>query len=361
MRRLTSGQWKPGVIVAEAVHNSWGNVILQKGTELTAPYIERLKKLGISEIVAEEEGAQAAAHETSGQDGLSGEGSLPIDVYLKQWMEGVLHYQLSAELDKRFPELFHTIMREILSKPQIVKEVGRLRAYDRYLFEHSLQVALYAGMLGTAVGYDHDRLLELTVGALLFDVGMMQLPQSMIKKEGVLTQHERQLLTTHTIEGFHNLLAMEGVTVISARCALMHHERYDGKGYPFGLKGEEILEQAQIISICDVYDALRSPRHHRNAFTENEALEFLFASGHTFFHTDLVKLFLRYVACYPVSSTVRLNNGQVGLVTSSDAGLPHRPVIRIIKEADGTPVLQPYEVNLLDKPELTIIQSLKEG
>lgn len=369
MKRLYLDQLKPGHVVAEAVCNSRGIAILQAGTVLTSRYIERLRDLGILSISVKADekaggGPLEAAHIHHPLPQAEGRSFALTDInsfirhYLHRWSDDVLQMRLPAGLDERFPSLFNTIILEIVSQSHIVGELGHLWSFDRYLFEHSLHVAVYAGMLGMAVGYDRVKLQELIAGALLFDIGMTHLPQSLVKKEGLLTDEERKLLKTHTTEGCRRLLG-KGVSNVVAQCALQHHERFDGTGYPFALKGVEISQQAQIVSICDVYDALLSPRHHRNAYTESETLEFLFASGHSYFHTDMVKLFLRYVASYPESRAVLLSSGQIGLVTASCLGLPHRPVIRIIRESDGTPVIRPYEINLLHKPELNIVHSLE--
>ncbi len=389
LKKVTVNELKPGHVVAAAVCNPAGAAILQEGIVLTNRYIERLRQMRITSVMIKPESAGVSAQiEKKGEmpakrlspsvispearpharphinaSARSGMKPDAVNPELRSRLSGLLDYMLQrslpAEMDKRFPYLFHLIMREIVSEPRIERELEVLWQYDRHLFQHAFQVAWYSGMLGMAAGYDRSRLLELATGAILSDIGMTALPQTLIKKAGVLSEEERQLLHAHPAEGHRRMLEL-GLPVASAKCALQHHERYDGSGYPHQLKREEISEEAQIVAICDVYDALLSPRMYRHAYTETETLEFLFAAGHSYFHIDLVKLFLRYVASYPESRAVRLSNGQIGLVAGSGSGLLHRPIVRVIREADGTPVMWPYEINLSHKPEITIIHSLKE-
>lgn len=108
---------------------------------------------------------------------------------------------------------------------------------------------------------------------------MTRMPRSLIRAKRRLSQEERKTLENHAIEGYRIMMALDGVSTESAKCALLHHERYDGSGYPVRMSGGEIPEMAQMVAMADVFDALTSPRYHRQAYTENEAIEFLFGAG----------------------------------------------------------------------------------
>lgn len=198
--------------------------------------------------------------------------------------------------------------------------------------------------MGLSRGYNEGQLEELGMGALLADIGMIRLPQSLWNKEAILTPEERAIIRTHPEVGFQFLVQQEGVGLLSALCAKQHHERYDGEGYPNNLKGDEIHEYAQIIAIADVYSALTSTRKHRQRYTPGEALEYLFAMGDSHFSLSALQLFTAQVAIYPVSPTVLLNTGQTAVVYEVKPSLVTRPIVRITSEADGSPV--PYQQNL---------------
>jgi HD-GYP domain-containing protein (c-di-GMP phosphodiesterase class II) len=229
---------------------------------------------------------------------------------------------------------------------------------DAYLFQHSVNVAILAGIMGLAKGYNRNQIEDLGIGALLFDIGMTKIPKELINKTSSLTPKERIVMERHTTEGFEILRHQHDISLLSAHCALQHHERYDGSGYPRGLKKDEIHDYAQIVALADVYDALTSPRAYRNRHTPNEAIEYLLGAGNSQFDIDLIQLFCRHISIYPVATTVLLNTGQVGVVSSNNQLAVDRPVVRILREADGSPASAPYELDLKENHLLMIVKEL---
>src|SRR5690606_37562448 len=137
-----------------------------------------------------------------------------------------------------------------------------------------------------------------------------------------------------------------------------HHERYDGRGYPRQLKGHEIHEYAQLIAIADVYDALTSVRPYRNRLRPSEAIEYLYGTGNAQFDLALVQRFTEHVCIYPVSTTIMLSTGQIGVVSANHKGSVQRPTVRILRDADGLELKSPYEIDLRKHLNVTIISSL---
>lgn len=376
-----------GDVLSRPVRGKNGLVMLEAGTVLTEQYIRRLKGLGVSHVSLEARGgasvndrsgtAAAAAIATVPEDSVQPEAAAAIaaerlknnDDARKEACEIVVKLAMSEQatgrlaagmMEDRFRRQFRGIVTEIVTQRAIAEELGVLLQTDRYLFDHSLQVALLSFVVGMAKSYDMASLYELTAGALLFDIGMTRLPASIVKSRTELTPTERARVRKHTITGYEILSGIPGMSAASARCALMHHERYRGNGYPFGLKHEDIPEYARIVGLADHYDALISPRHYRKPFTFGEAMEYLFAAGNYDFDLDLVQIFLRNVSMYPASVVVRLSNGQIGVVADVEHSLNHRPVVRIMREADGTKVAKPYEIDLLNYRDLVIVHAALE-
>ncbi len=146
--------------------------------------------------------------------------------------------------------------------------------------------------------------------------------------------------------------------MLSAHVALQHHERYNGEGYPRGLKGEAIHEYARIVAIADVYDALTSPRLHRARYSPSEAIEYLFANGNSLFDLKILEKFAKHIAIYPVATTVILSTNQMGVVTKVHQDAINRPIIRILKESNGDPVNPPYEIDLKQHLDIVIKSQL---
>lgn len=353
--------------------------MLETGTKLTEHYIERLKKLGITSVFVQD-GELSTPSLAIGKINYippAGRWSL-LTPDQRESMKNDEKSRLAAcvqlvqmahsdhELtnmavpfkDEKQKRRIREILQEIVNQRQLAEELGVLYQTDSFLFQHSLRVGMLSCVMGMANNFDSVRLYELVVGGLLFDVGMTLIPQELLRKKGPLRAEERALIRQHTTEGYHILSSVNGISLASAKCALLHHERYRGEGYPFGIKADDTPEFAQIVGLADLFDALMSPRHYRSAFTPSDAMEYLFAAGNYDFDISLIWLFLRNVFVFPVSTVIQLSNGQVGIVSEANVTRNHRPIVRIIREADGSVVLHPYELDLIRHSNLTITGSL---
>ncbi|MEJ5228401.1 MAG: HD-GYP domain-containing protein [Pseudothermotoga sp.] len=155
---------------------------------------------------------------------------------------------------RRFVTLQEKMSREIVS--MLVKA---LEYYDRYTQVHSQRVAELSKKMAGKLGLSAS---ELELAALLHDVGKIYIPQGILNKEGHLTNDEFDLVKKHPVKGYELINSIGGMEKI-ARIILYHHERYDGKGYPMGLKNGEIPIESQVIFIADSFDAMTTPRPYR--------------------------------------------------------------------------------------------------
>ena len=133
---------------------------------------------------------------------------------------------------------------------------------DRYTNGHSSRVAKYTAMLARELGYDEDTVQKYYRIALLHDIGKIGIPQSVLNKPGKLTEEEFEIIKSHTTKGYEVLKDISIMPELSVGAGA-HHERPDGKGYPKGLKGDEIPKVAQIIAVADCFDAMYSNRPYR--------------------------------------------------------------------------------------------------
>lgn len=357
MRKLHIRSAKPGDVIARTIFLENGNVLLGSGMQLTARYIDRLIDLGIDTVYIQDKHTEDIIPE----DVLRDETRKHAVESVYRTMTGLIDQpklerrSSHPELGSTFRKVFGEILGDLRNRKDILFSLTNLHVMDGYYFHHAVNVAVLAGLIGLAKGYNQNQLSELGVGALLFDIGMTQFPKALWNKKTDLNDEERMRIRNHTEDGFNLLRAQHDISLLSAHCALQHHERFDGTGYPRQLTGKEIHEYAQIVAIADVFDALTSPRPFRRGYSAHEATEFLFAAGNRHFDHELVKLFLKHVAVYPIASTVQLSSGHVGVVSSIDPLAAHRPTIRIIQEPDGTSVQYPYEIDLRAKECISYI------
>lgn len=166
-----------------------------------------------------------------------------------------------------------------------------LDAKDRYTARHSSNVSTYANKIGARLELLPRDLQTLETAAILHDIGKIGIPESILNKRGALDAKEFALVKRHSEIGaqiIHFVYFLEEVTEI----ILYHHERYDGKGYPKGLAGDEIPLTARILAVADVYDALTTDRPYRGAMTRERAREILREGSGTQFDTVVVNAFL---------------------------------------------------------------------
>ena len=145
-------------------------------------------------------------------------------------------------------------------------------AKDTYTNGHSGRVAEYAEMIAKRCGYTDEHLNSLYMMGLVHDVGKIGIPDAVINKPGKLTDEEYEMIKTHSVLGAKILGTIQGMPSLHTG-ARWHHERYDGTGYPDGLSGEKIPEEARIIAVADAYDAMTSRRSYRDALTQEKVRE----------------------------------------------------------------------------------------
>ncbi len=165
---------------------------------------------------------------------------------------------------------------------------------DKYTGEHSAEVSELTGRLGAAVGLDEKALLAISIGALVHDIGKIGIPDEILQKPGALTTRERVQIEQHPEIGAQILAPLPALHDV-VPLVLHHHERWDGTGYPHGLSGEDIPLGAQIISLCDVWNALTSDRAYRKAFSEDKARRIILEGRGTEWDPRLVDLFFALI------------------------------------------------------------------
>jgi putative nucleotidyltransferase with HDIG domain len=182
-------------------------------------------------------------------------------------------------------------INELSNKNQEILKimVEALEATDAYTKGHSERVALYVYLLGEKLNYpDMDKLIS---AALLHDIGKIAVPEHILNKPGKLLDEEYDQIKKHVDTGHRILNKSSSFNEIES-LVHCHHERLDGKGYPRGLSGNSIPLGAQIISICDVYDALTSDRPYRKAMSKEKALAIIESEREKQFSSFLVDAFL---------------------------------------------------------------------
>lgn len=202
------------------------------------------------------------------------------------------------------------------------------------------------------MGLSEEELIDLAIGTLLHDVGKLRVPETILSKPGKLTNEEFEHVKRHTSYGYETLRRLPDISSRSALIALEHHERYDGSGYPQGLKGKEIHQFGRITGVADVYEALTANRVYRKGYLPHQAYELLLGGGGTQFDPRVIETFVKTISVYPVGMTLILNTGEKAVVVKSRRQQSHRPMVRVIENAAGERLIEPKEIDL--STELTL-------
>lgn len=158
---------------------------------------------------------------------------------------------------------------------------------------HLERLGLYVALLARAAGWPDDRCGLLRRASQLHDIGKVGIPDELRSNDGVFTREDRQIMERHVVIG-HELLTgcSSPLLDLAASIALSHHERYDGGGYPNGLRGAAIPVEARIVAIADVFDALTTERRYKRAMSLNQARVLMLANRGTHFDAHLLDAFL---------------------------------------------------------------------
>lgn len=197
-----------------------------------------------------------------------------------------------------------------------------------------------------SMGMDVATIHDVALGALLHDIGKMRINLALLNKPGKLTEEEFRLIKSHVVLGSDLLRQMKDIPRITFDPVELHHERFDGSGYPQGLKGSDISQIGRMSAIIDVYDAITTDRCYSKLLSPADAVRKLFEWSKFHFDPELVQIFVRNVGIYPVGSLVKLESGRLGIVVEQRENGLLTPVVRVMFDAKRNYYLAPEDLDL---------------
>jgi len=383
MRKIPVEELKPGMRFDKPVYIDKNNMLVSANISIKTDDIKKLMRWGISEVetsgnlLSTDNELQAAAVRSSGQSSEDARKILEeynvlltrrralIEVH-KEACDAITNVYNSIKAE----EIFTTDQIEVsLSKIiDLMKENKNIFLFlygldegKNYLVVHSVNVTFYSLLIGMALKYTPVKLRELGLGTMLIDAGMVKMPAYIIHKQSNLTDHEFNQIKTHPLLGYRALRQLGKVPEKSANICLQHHEQYDGKGYPRGLKGTQIDEYARIASISDSYEAQIASRSYRKRLFFYHAMKNLLSSGIYRFDPVILRVFLSRMSVYPIGSIVELNDNSVGIVVGSVPQKPLRPLVKLIFDSEKNPIEETLIINLLEESSLYITRAMDES
>ena len=352
MKQISLAEIIPGMILARSILNSKGRVLLNAGITLTENYVRKLQILNVDTLFIKD----AKYADITIPEYLSMETQQRALSILSSTMEKVLKdgtFSVNA-----ISSVASDIVEELVAQPDVTIHLTGIAIYDDCTLSHSLNCSIYSALLARCSGFTIPQIKVVTCGALLHDIGKIEIDKQILNKPGSLTDEEFTIMKQHPALGF-NLLTKKRLELSSliAHMAWQHHEKIDGSGYPRGLQGDQILSYARLLAITDVYEAITAHRPYRKAMKPEVAYDFILAGLGTAFDENFGQMFLSKIALYTPGTEVLLSTGEQAIVISVPANEPQRPMIRLISDPDGTPYIPPQDISLILNPQISIIST----
>lgn len=259
------------------------------------------------------------------------------------------------------------MVNSIIRNPDAFSWLTRMKHKDNYTYNHSVSTSVWAVAFGRHLGMPKKDLQSLAIGALLFDIGKMRLPDKLINNPNRFNQYEFKLVKTHVEHSIEIVKSIKGISDDVIEMVKTHHERHNGSGYPNGLRENEIPIFGKIAGIVDCYDAIISERPFTSAISPHDAVKKFYDWRDIDFQAELIEQFIQVVGIYPVGTIVELNDGCVGVIVAQHRVWRLRPKIMLLLDENkeyynNFDVIDLY-INEADEDgnSLEIVKSLDPG
>ena len=357
----------PGMVLGKMIVTSDGKIFLNEGAVLTLRTIQTLQLWGFRSVDIREECAPGQQTTLGNEqvpqmpdESLTANEQQDLSVAQQAQMEPAAaeDHEIPPNVPIEFASHYNNavqVLKKHLGKVRFIKddfngdEIRRMVTEDiipllddhtvtdclqmmpheeDYLYHHSVDVGIIAGCLSFWMGRSYHEIEETILGALLHDIGKALIPLKVLNKPGALTDEEMHLVRFHSLRGYKFLKQYGDFSQSVLLCALQHHERIDGSGYPMAVKGDKIHPYAKLIAIADVFDAMTSVRSYGKRATPYEAVEIMKREMVGKLDYQVCSVFLDKLSQRFVGDIVQLSNGQRGEVVFLNPHDCTRPIVR---------------------------------
>ncbi len=258
------------------------------------------------------------------------------------------------------------ITDSVVRNPDAMALLTKLQQKSSAILSRAVDISVNMTIFGRFLQLPPETLEVLGMLGLLQDVGKLRLPVE-LATHGPINAAEIELYRTHVNHSSQIVRETPGLPAELSGYVSLHHERFDGSGYPRGLRGDAIALAGQIAGLVDSYDTLTAPKPFGENLSPANALSIVYKGRGTLFHAALVEQFIQCIGVYPVGSVVELNSGDIAVVVAQNMVRRMQPRIMVVKDAKGVPVI-PYRIlDLMREPKYRpdepyrIVRSVEDG
>ncbi len=338
-----------------------GRLLIASGTVLTAPMIEALKRRGIEKLAVEPTGEEE-------QKAVEAEAVPRVSVQqIQSFLEtGAVEPVVSEFVRRRCSEVLadsfrelesegqidvvgvhetaQQVTEEVLSSPQVSLTLADLILIDPGLHAHSVNVLIIFLLISKAMGHPAQLIRDHATAALMHDIGRIVLRRGAAASGMPLSEEDER--SEHTEAGYSYLWNMGGISESALKMVMNHHERYDGMGYPRGLKGTRLSDWDQILIMANTYENLTWNKQTGLRAGFHEALSSIIQDGSRIARKGIVRAVIQAFGHYPPGSWVKMNTGDIALVTKAHPGSPLKPQVSVMYDAEGKRHTRPRFLDL---------------
>jgi len=341
MQRISALYVKPGMELARPVYDNWGDLVLPVGVTLDARDIAKVDDIGVGEIFICNEKTEDINVLPLIPPELEGAISKALRRALIECRTMLINRSQQAVDLALVNNLMDELIDTLVSETRGDASIAGCYSLRDYNYVHPVKVASLSVLIGKTCGLSDREIKQLGMASLFQNVGYVILPQGILEKQGFLNSAETKAVQRHPVYGSQILARYTEIGPEAVNIVLQHHERWNGSGYPFGLRNSGISQPAGILGMTDVCFALASKRPHREEFlpafaiehsivSSQDAIEYIYAYSGELFDPALVKNFAKIVPIYPTGTMVKLNDGRIGIVSKSNPEYVRRPKLRIV-------------------------------
>ena len=353
MRLKSLEHVESGDVLGKAVYDEKCQLLLAKNVALTQGYIDRLKKANVQCVYIEDELSEGIEFNNVISDELKVKSISRVKTVFKEMSVNKGHTYQVKSIDS-IKDIIDEIMEMIYDNPSTLFCMTELMGTDMYTYNHSAEVAVLSMLVAKSMKLNETFIKKIGIGAMLHDIGKMQIPGEVLNKVEPLTPAEVTLVKEHVQFGYDMLKENDYISPLSRQIVLLHHEKLNGVGYPYGLAGEQIPIHVRIVTLCDIFNAVSSNRAYKGKLSADEALEILRAEAVYELDRDIYYHLLKVVNIYPPGTVVELSNGDIGIVLKENPEAQTRPVVQIIRDRKKAEV-----VDLMDYLTLFIRKTIE--
>ena len=330
-----------------ATADEWHGFVVELARRgATVPLADRLTKRGVRRIVVGRLAVDAAGSDQVGIAAARQVYSTAVESAETLWDQAKAGDKPNPETARKIIDSLANIVHQDRTS---LMALTALKKYDDYTFTHMVNVAALAMALARSLNLDGPMLREFGFAALMHDIGKVNTPVDVLNKPGKFTAEEFKVMQRHVVDGAHILRRTPERPALAPIVAFEHHLKQDLSGYPENIGHRQLNLCTTIVSIADVFDALRSNRPYREGLATARIRTIMGEQGNPAFNQPLLRRFVNMMGLFPVGTIVRLSTEEVGVVTAEHPDDPFRPQVKVLFDGRGEPLEHSFLANTWER------------